>query len=548
MAETTTRLGVDMNFATGMAEKLFDIEGAVKMSAELQVLGGSFSNLADPFHLMYMARNDVAGLTEEIGKAVEQSVQFNNKTGEFDMSGLELHRLRKIAEQTGIAFEDLVTAGKNAKKFSMIEGQVSFNIGDDEKEFLMNTAQLDEKGKAYIIVDGEKKFLNMLGQSGKDFIKKQIEEKKSLAERAKSAQTFDEKITNFINKVKELFLPLMPVLDEFATTLVNNLKPAFDKFKATLESNFFKEGLKKFTEGAIWLGEKIGKLVSWFIENPMLGLGALALFEVAKWRLMGIQLGLGFKSVAGNMFGGGGSGASSGGFGGARNAAGYTRGANGQMVPMSFGQKAMGQNIFGGKFAMGTMGSMVAGAGMGIAGMGLDYGRSKMENPETTGGKLLGVGSAALKGAGMGMMFGPWGAAIGGVLGGLYGAYDEFIAKGEEAKNSVQPITHDGLFGGESDRAILQGGEIHPIDNKDDLLAMKPGGMIDKMMSNNNTGNSNGEVTHKFDELKISGDITISLPGGDKITTELIKDRRFIKNITKIINIQLDETKNSMKT
>jgi hypothetical protein len=53
-----------MDFAAGMSDKLWDIEG--DMSAQLQVMGGAWAKLADPFHLMYMARNDMKGLTEEI--------------------------------------------------------------------------------------------------------------------------------------------------------------------------------------------------------------------------------------------------------------------------------------------------------------------------------------------------------------------------------------------------------------------------------------------------------------------------------------------------
>jgi len=35
-----------------MADKLFDVEGAVDMSAQLQVMGGAWAKLADPFKLM----------------------------------------------------------------------------------------------------------------------------------------------------------------------------------------------------------------------------------------------------------------------------------------------------------------------------------------------------------------------------------------------------------------------------------------------------------------------------------------------------------------
>lgn len=132
MAETVTKLGIDMNSVSGMADKLFDIEGAVEMSAQLQVLGGSFSNLADPFKLMYMARNDMAGLVEELGKAAAGSATFNKETGEFEVSALELHRLRKIAEQTGVEYETLATAAKNAAKFSRIKSQLRVSYGDKD--------------------------------------------------------------------------------------------------------------------------------------------------------------------------------------------------------------------------------------------------------------------------------------------------------------------------------------------------------------------------------------------------------------------------------
>jgi hypothetical protein len=97
MSETVTRLGIDMGSVSGMADKLFDIDGAVEMSAQLQVLGGSWANLGDPFKLMYMARNDMAGLTEEIAKAAAGSATFNgtiNPVGQLNyLSGTRNRKL-----------------------------------------------------------------------------------------------------------------------------------------------------------------------------------------------------------------------------------------------------------------------------------------------------------------------------------------------------------------------------------------------------------------------------------------------------------------------
>ena len=49
----------------------------------------------------------------------------------------------------------------------------------------------------------------------------------------------------------------------------------------------------------------------------------------------------------------------------------------------------------------------------------------------------------------------------------------------------VNSPIHDGVLGSDFNkgRGVIQGGKITPIDNKDDLLAMKPRGTIDNMIS-----------------------------------------------------------------
>jgi hypothetical protein len=555
MAEITSKLGVDMNFATGMADKLFDIEGAVQMSAELQVLGGSFANLADPFRLMFMARNDVAGLTEEIGKAVEQSVKFNAETGEFDISAMEMQRLRKIAEQTGLEFESLVTAGKNAKKFTMIKSQVSFDMDDESKEFLMNTAQLDEKGVAYIEVNGEKKYLNMLGSQAKDFVKQQIAEKKSLADRAKSALTFDEKITNFINKVKELFLPLMPVLDAFAEALVTSLEPAFKDLKATIGSKEFQDGIKDFATGAIEVAKTVGGLISWFIKNPGLGLvtaiGGMALLEAAKWFAMGISFGGGFnlatmkggflKSLTNlfspKMFTASGKAFVQGGV------AYSTKKGN---PVLSGGAKTSALNAApkaGIKNFMGTSGAIGGGIIAGITDGVFEY----MEQKDKGKGTGEALGRAGLKGAGAGL--GAWGGAaagaaigtalfpgVGTLIGGAIGGIAGGMAGGKLADLDTYGV----------DDGVIQ------FNPKDKFMKVNDATMIAGTNAGGNKAlanqlSSNGEIKHTFDDIKITGEIQITTPGGKEIPNELIRDPYFIKNMTRLINIELDRVRNGGK-
>jgi len=55
---------------------------------------------------------------------------------------------------------------------------------------------------------------------------------------------------------------------------------------------------------------------------------------------------------------------------------------------------------------------------------------------------------------------------------------------------------------------------------------------------------SNGEIKHTFDDIKITGEIQITTPGGKEIPNQLTKDPYFVKNITRLINIELEKVKN----
>lgn len=531
MAETTSKLGVDMNFATSMADKLFDIEGAVEMSAQLQVLGGAWSKLADPFHLMYMARNDMAGLTEEIGQAAASSAKFNKANGEFEISSLEMHRLRKIAEQTGLSYEDLATAGKNAAKFSKIKGQVGFAMSDDAKEFLTNTAKLDKDGRASIevMVNGKstKKFLNELSKAE---VEKLINEKKTLKERAEEAQTFDESFTNLINSFKVSLLPLIDTMNE---KLVPKLLKLGETFNA---KGGWGEKVEKI---ATVVGNLISTVGGLMIDNPIGTAITLAaakftgfILDKASWFANGIMLAKGFNSATGG-----------GGFG-------TPGGSIGPPLPPSmsgsggkFGKfgKLSGGMSFGKSLTKG----LKLGGGLGAAGLLLSGARGLIDDPNSEGGKLLGVGSSASEYASYGAMLGSVipglgtaaGAIIGGVLGAGKGVFDEYYS--DDSKNSK---------GG----AVASMGDGIIFDAKDKFMKLNDGTMIagtqkggNKALADEIAGNSSktmkiefGEIHFKFDELKVVS------PGSPGLAINVMKDPIFIRDLTRVIQ---NETQKALK-
>jgi len=301
MANTVAKLGVDMEFASSFSDKLWNVEGAIDMSAQLSVMGGQWAKMADPFKLMYQARNDMEGLAKEIGHAAAASAQFNSKTGEFDLQAKEMHRLKIIAEQTGIAYDDLVVAGKNAAKFAKLKTQLSFDVTPEQEEFLTNTAKLDKNGKGKILIGAEPKFLSRLTKEDKLAIDVMIKQKQTNREMATQAQTFDETVTNLINQIKVSVLPLVKMIND-------KLVPKLQRFGDTFSA---KGG---FGEKIEYFASKIGTLVTtlggWIIDNPITaGLTFLTaklaptiasvfggMWDSIKWFKNGIILSKGFNA------------------------------------------------------------------------------------------------------------------------------------------------------------------------------------------------------------------------------------------------------------
>jgi hypothetical protein len=522
MAMTASKLGVDMEFAGGMADKLFDIEGAVDMSAQLQVMGGAWAQMADPFHLMYMARNDMEGLTEEIANAAKQSMSFG-KDGSIEMGAMEMHRLKIVAQQTGLEYEKLVEAGKAAFKLSKIKAQVG-GVSPELQEFIANTAEFKD-GKATVMVNANKKLISALTPDDKKLLEKQRLEKQSMKERAEQALTFDEAFTNVINGMKIYLMPIITAINE-------NLLPRLKAFGEKFEKGGWGEKIEVLATAVGKFVVGVGKIAFGIID--ILGpkgtfITALALWGGLKaltWVANGVALAKGFNmAVRGPGMGMGSS----------------SSWKPGQTGPaMGLGGKLMGKNVLGGKLAMGTMGSMAAGAGLGIAGYGTDKLRESIYGEGSKEGKGLGVASAALKGAGMGMMFGPWGALAGGLIGGGIGVYDEYFS---EPQNDAVFSPRKGL-GAEfsKGRGVLENGKITPIPNKERFLSMEPYGPADRTMKQQSNQSSKMEIEHG--SLNVSGSINLNIPGTNAIALEIMKTTAFRTQIASMVNSQLEMNRN----
>lgn len=562
MAQTVTKLGVGMEFAASFADKLWDVEGAVDLSAKLQVMGGEFAKMADPFHLMYMARNDIAGLTEELGRAASASAKFN-KNGEIEMGAKEMHRLKIIAEQTGVAYDDLITAGKTSFKLKEFGKDVFSGASKEEKEFLAGMAEMKD-GKAIIMVKGQPK---LLSQMDKATTKSLLMEKESLESRAKNARTFDDALSNTLNGLKLGLLPIIEVIN-------SKLLPKIDGFVSRFEKENWGQKIEVF---ASTVGNLISTLGGFIIDNPLtsalvyLSTKAMPLissitgyfWDKAKWFTNGVELGMGFNTVAGSTN----PGTVTNSFMDRLGKTLFKNTAGASARTMS----GFGKNVASGLGSAGAIGGGLLSGGISAysewdenskAGMDSEQNakRTSMRGLSSLGGALGGAALGAAIGSAVPVLGTVIGGLIGGAIGGLggdkLGDWGGDAVFGSSQTNIYNSPINDGIIGGSKNnkspnlgpnftknRGIIESGKITPIDNKDDLVALKPGGVIDQSTKTKQVTT----IKHVFEDMNINGEIKISLPGNPGYTIDLAKDPQFIRDLTKTIQSQIEKNINGGK-
>jgi hypothetical protein len=266
MAQTATSVKMSMESVFGLSEKLFELEGAVELSAQLQVLGGSFAALGDPMQLIYQARNDMKGLQESLIEATKGVAMFDKASGEFKIPAAELHRLRKVAEATGISIDEMTESAlalaRQEKALSQVKNLFEFN--KEQQESIKNLAQLNKgTGKFEILVGDNMELLENLSS---DNLKKAIGEQNRLAQAATQRLTFFDKMKNLFEILKAGFAPIMDkviaALDrsDFAEKLTEAMKTIGNVIGGVIEGGGLDNFLTSITEGIKSVGEWIGRL------------------------------------------------------------------------------------------------------------------------------------------------------------------------------------------------------------------------------------------------------------------------------------------------
>lgn len=145
MVQEAQALNFKMEETFKVASKLYDPEGAIDLSANLQVIGGAIGDLADPIKLMYDATNNVESLQTSILGAAKSLATYNAEQGRFEVTGANLRRAKAMSDALGISMEQLTSSAIKGQVQMQAMSQIElFDLNDDQKQFVSNLASMKE--------------------------------------------------------------------------------------------------------------------------------------------------------------------------------------------------------------------------------------------------------------------------------------------------------------------------------------------------------------------------------------------------------------------
>ena len=162
MAEKASAIKLDLQQTASFAEKVNTVEGSIKTGAKLSVLGGPFAQLSNPMGMLYESLNDLEGLQDRMAKMTSGFAKWNSETNQVEVSAFNRLRLKAMAEATGQDFGKLMDSVYAQGRRKQVEKQFNDRgLSDEIKELVLNTAQIDRKtGQAYVTIKGERRDIN----------------------------------------------------------------------------------------------------------------------------------------------------------------------------------------------------------------------------------------------------------------------------------------------------------------------------------------------------------------------------------------------------
>jgi hypothetical protein len=145
-------LYVPMDKVLQIADKVFDPEKAVDLSASLQRLGVATGDLLDPLRLMDLGQNNPEELTNQIVEMSKRFTYFNEENQKFEILPGAKRELREIADAMGMSSSELATMALQSSTLSDKMSKIRFPrldtgpISEEQEMLIANLSELQTKG------------------------------------------------------------------------------------------------------------------------------------------------------------------------------------------------------------------------------------------------------------------------------------------------------------------------------------------------------------------------------------------------------------------
>ena len=248
MAQLAVKMRMDVSDMLGMAEKFYEPEAAIEAAANLQMLGGDIAQaFGDPFETMYLARNKPEELAERVGDMVENMMQFNEETGEYEFPAEVRMQLKAAGEQLGINTDSMIDMARNAAKIKDIKMNVSGNIQDEDmREGLASMARMKD-GKFVVDFKGEELDIGDIGMDkAAEILASPKDADDAIMDMAYNSMTTNEILKNILESLKTGFVAEVNRYEITEDVLAPSMKGFFGGVEKQLEN-----ALKIFRESPL---------------------------------------------------------------------------------------------------------------------------------------------------------------------------------------------------------------------------------------------------------------------------------------------------------
>ena len=273
MAQKSTAIKLDMQQIASFADKVSTLQGAVESSASLQVLGGPFAQFSDPLGMLNEGLTNVEGLMDRFQNMTQNLGKFNTETGQVEVSAFNRQRVKAAAQAMGMDYNQVMESVQTQGRRKFIEDNIKNDFTDEEKEFLMNTATVQNgtPQMTYINSEGKRVTKDVNSMDSEDIKQARAQSQSdsdNIKDIAKTTRSFDEKVEG----VKKTIEAIKAGWVEGSMNWINNKLNDITKYL----------GVIKFAVASIAIGKGISAIGNFAQGAYDLGIGGKYLTKLGK--------------------------------------------------------------------------------------------------------------------------------------------------------------------------------------------------------------------------------------------------------------------------